>query len=92
VPHREAPATLTVEQAGQLLGISRRSAYRAAAAGHLPTIRLGRRILVPTALLQRMLGITGEADQPTAVATPQPAAVAPAERGDATSPRPSRAS
>lgn len=35
-------ATMSVEQAGTLLGISRRSAYHAAAAGHLPTIRLGR--------------------------------------------------
>lgn len=55
---RERPATMTVEQAGALLGISRRSAYRAAAAGHIPTIRLGRRILVPAAMLYRMLGIT----------------------------------
>ncbi len=53
----EHPATLTVEQAGALLGISRRSAYRAAAAGDIPTIRLGRRILVPTAMLYQMLGI-----------------------------------
>ncbi len=53
----EHGATMTVEQAGQLLGISRRSAYRAAAAGAIPTIRLGRRILVPTARLHRLLGI-----------------------------------
>ena len=39
------------------LGVSRRAAYRAAAAGHIPTIRLGRRILVPTAHLHRMLGL-----------------------------------
>ncbi|MDP8932529.1 MAG: helix-turn-helix domain-containing protein [Actinomycetota bacterium] len=53
----EHGATMTVEQAGQLLGISRRSAYRAAAAGDIPTIRLGRRILVPTARLYRLLSI-----------------------------------
>ena len=51
----DQPATMTVEQAGQLLGISRRSAYRAAAAGQLPTLRLGRRILVPTAALHRRI-------------------------------------
>jgi excisionase family DNA binding protein len=39
----DTPATMTVEDAGRLLGISRRAAYRAAAAGHLPVIRLGRR-------------------------------------------------
>lgn len=54
----DQPATMTVEQAGQLLGISRRSAYRAAATGQLPTLRLGRRILVPTAALHRMLAIS----------------------------------
>lgn len=51
------PATMTVEEAGHLLGISRRSAYRAVAAGHLPVIRLGRRILVPTHKLHALLGI-----------------------------------
>ena len=62
----EQPATMTVEQAGQLLGISRRSAYRAAAAGQLPTLRLGRRILVPTAALHRMLAITPPDNTPAA--------------------------
>lgn len=49
------PPTLTVEQAGQLLGISRRSAYRAANTGELPTIKLGRRLLVPTARVLDLL-------------------------------------
>lgn len=62
----DQPATMTVEQAGHLLGISRRSAYRAAAAGQLPTLRLGRRILVPTAALHRMLAITPPAHTPAA--------------------------
>lgn len=53
----DTPATMTVEDAGRLLGISRRAAYRAAAAGYLPVIRFGRRILVPTARLHQMLGI-----------------------------------
>lgn len=52
---RELPPTITVEQAGNLLGISRRSAYRAAAAGQIPTLRLGRRLVVPTARLRRLL-------------------------------------
>ncbi len=58
----QRPATITVEQAGALLGISRRSAYRAAAVGDIPTIRVGRRILVPTAMLYRMLGIRPNQD------------------------------
>ena len=52
----ELPPTLTVEEAGSLLGISRRSAYRAASTGELPTLRLGRRLLVPTARLLVLLG------------------------------------
>lgn len=51
------PQTMSVEQAGRLLGISRRSAYRAVAGGHLPVIRLGRRMLVPTHKLYALLGI-----------------------------------
>ena len=49
--------TITVEHAGQLLGLSRSSAYRAATRGEIPTIRIGRRLLVPTARLMTMLGI-----------------------------------
>ncbi len=49
--------TLTVEEAGQLLGVSRSSAYRAAARGELPTLRLGRRLIVPTGRLLAMLGL-----------------------------------
>ena len=51
---RETP-TLTVEEAGRLLGIGRSLAYAAAKDGSLPTIRIGKRILVPTAALLRML-------------------------------------
>jgi excisionase family DNA binding protein len=55
---QELPPTITVEQAGEVLGISRRSAYRAAASGELPTLRLGRRLLVPTPRLLGLLGVT----------------------------------
>lgn len=54
------PATLTVEQAAEVLGISRRSAYRAVERGELPTLRLGRRLLVPTARLLALLGVEQE--------------------------------
>ena len=50
------PPTIKVEQAAMLLGISRSAAYRAAKAGQLQTFRMGRRLLVPTAPLLRMLG------------------------------------
>jgi excisionase family DNA binding protein len=51
--------TLTVEQAAQLLGISRGLAYALARCGKLPVVRLGRRLLVPRRALERML------DQPS---------------------------
>ena len=48
--------TLTVEEAAALLGIGRTSAYQAVASGQLPVIRIGRRLLVPRAALERLLG------------------------------------
>lgn len=54
--------TLTVEEAAQLLGIGRQSAYQAARTGELPTIRLGRRLLVSRAQIDRMLGIQNDRD------------------------------
>ena len=55
----EGRRTLTVEEASVLLGVSRTSAYEAARAGQLPTIKLGRRLLVPRA---RLLALLGESD------------------------------
>lgn len=57
---QDLPPTITVEQAGEVLGISRRSAYRAASAGELPTFKVGRRLLVPTARLLDLLGLPAE--------------------------------
>ena len=53
----DLPATITVEQAGQVLGLSRSAAYRAAARGELPTVRFGGRLRVPTARLRQLLGV-----------------------------------
>ena len=47
--------TYSVEEAATLLGISRSLAYEAARSGDLPTIRIGRRILVPATALQRLI-------------------------------------
>ena len=46
---------LTIAEAGKLLSLSRGSAYEAARRGDIPTIRIGRRLLVPRAALERML-------------------------------------
>jgi excisionase family DNA binding protein len=47
--------TVTVAQAGIMLGISRTSAYERVRRGEIPTVRLGRRLLVPNARLLAML-------------------------------------
>jgi excisionase family DNA binding protein len=53
---------LTVEEAAELLGISRAFAYELVADGSLPSLRLRRRIIVPRAALLRMLDATGDDD------------------------------
>jgi predicted DNA-binding transcriptional regulator AlpA len=50
------PALLTIPRAAVILGISRASAYRYAAAGELPTRRLGGRVYVVTAKLRELIG------------------------------------
>jgi excisionase family DNA binding protein len=47
--------TLSVPEAGQVLGIARGSAYEAARRGEIPTIKIGQRLRVPTAKLLAML-------------------------------------
>lgn len=47
--------TLTVEEAGRMLGIGRGASYAAAQRGEIPTIRIGRRLLVPVDRLERLL-------------------------------------
>ena len=47
--------TRTVPEAAQILGIGRTAAYEGARTGAIPTIRIGKRILVPVAALERML-------------------------------------
>jgi excisionase family DNA binding protein len=56
MPTAEEQPTLTVwPEAAGWLGLSKSGAYAAASSGALPTIRIGRRLLVPTAALRRML-------------------------------------
>ena len=47
--------TFTVEEAGQLLGISRALAYEMARIGKLPTLRFGKRLVVPRKAIENML-------------------------------------
>ena len=52
------PLTLTVEQAGHLLGVSRSTAYELVRSGDLECLRLRRRVVVPTAQVAQRLGMT----------------------------------
>ena len=47
--------TLTIPEAAKVLGIGRASAYSAVRRGELPVIRIGKRVVVPRAALERML-------------------------------------
>jgi excisionase family DNA binding protein len=50
-------STFSVEEAGcEILGLSKCSAYAAAKNGSLPTVRVGRRLIVPRLALERLLG------------------------------------
>jgi excisionase family DNA binding protein len=48
-------STFTVEEAGEILGISRWHAYAAAKKGELPVVAIGRRLIVPRHALERLL-------------------------------------
>ncbi len=52
---QSACKTLSVPEAGKVLGIGRDRAYEAAREGQIPTIKLGRRLVVPIAALDRLL-------------------------------------
>ena len=47
--------TLSVDEAGQVLGVCRSTAYKAVATGVLPVIRLGRRLRVSRRVLDELL-------------------------------------
>lgn len=62
IPDPADRPVLSVEEAGAILGLGRSAAYAAVERGEIPTIRFGRRLVVPTAALRRLLQL----DEPTA--------------------------
>ena len=48
--------TYSVDEAARLLGLGRSSMYELVNRGELPVVRVGRRILIPTASLAAFLG------------------------------------
>lgn len=56
---QSAKRTMTISEAARELGISRNSGYEAARRGEIPTVRVGRLLLVPRVAFERMLGGAG---------------------------------
>ena len=52
--------TISITEAAKVLGVGRNQAYEAARRGEIPTIRIGKRLIVPVAALERMLQGTGQ--------------------------------
>jgi excisionase family DNA binding protein len=48
--------TLTVKEAAEVMGIGRNAAYAGVRNGVIPSIRFGRRVVIPTAKLLELLG------------------------------------
>lgn len=57
IPDPEVQPTMAVPDAGRVLGLGRASSYEAARLGTIPTIRVGRRLVVPTAKFRTLLGL-----------------------------------
>jgi excisionase family DNA binding protein len=53
--------TLNVKEAAQALGLSRNSVYQGCIKGEIPHVKVGKRILIPKAQLERLLLGTSEA-------------------------------
>jgi excisionase family DNA binding protein len=53
---------MQVDDVAKALGLSRGAAYNALQTGEIPSIRIGRRIVVPTAAVRRMLLLDGGTD------------------------------
>lgn len=49
------PMTISIPEAGRLLGLGRNAAYEAARRREIPVLRFGRKLRVPRVALERLL-------------------------------------
>jgi excisionase family DNA binding protein len=56
--------TLTVDETRKKLGLSRGLIYQAIHKGEIPSVRIGRRILIPRAALEKLLANPGTPNIP----------------------------
>jgi excisionase family DNA binding protein len=54
--------TLTVEEAGRVLGLGRNKAYEAVSDGSIPSLRFGGRIVIPRQAIDRLLATSNQPD------------------------------
>lgn len=59
--HTQVPLSISVREAAKLLGMGDTAAYEAAKRGEIPTVRIGRRLHVPTARFLDAFGLEPEA-------------------------------
>jgi excisionase family DNA binding protein len=62
IPDPRVRPVLSVVEAGAFLGLGRNGSYDAVHTGQIPVIRVGRRLLVPTAALLRLVGLDATED------------------------------
>jgi excisionase family DNA binding protein len=58
-PKWDGRDAFSVDESAEILKISRGSAYAAAKSGDLPTVRIGKRLIVPRHSLERLLDRSG---------------------------------
>lgn len=64
-----AKATITAPELAKVMGIGKRQAYEAIARNDIPHIQLGRRILVSTRVVRRLLDTGSVTEAPEAMAS-----------------------
>jgi excisionase family DNA binding protein len=72
LPAPEDQPTLSVDEVSELLGFGRSAIYESVRRGAIPSLRLGRRIRIPTAKLREMLGMDRPAPRPPREPAAQP--------------------
>jgi excisionase family DNA binding protein len=56
--------TVSVDEVAHVLGISRNHAFRSVERGEIPSVRIGRRVLVPASFLDQLLPIDDASTRP----------------------------
>ncbi len=56
--------TYTVTETAELLGISRSSAYECVRRGEIPSLTLGRRVVIPRRALESLLAVEPDRPEP----------------------------